>query len=135
MLDYERKGLGVTTYTLTESRLIDLNSLDSSLLEVDDFVTEGKGELLALQFTRDIRSRERPVENCHRPSKHTLHGLLGDALSIAAPLDCNRTGAADVRDQNGGTDVSTRPDKVSIEYKQHPKIHTESRSFAPKHFE
>jgi len=47
----------------TNSRLIDLNGADAGLLKINDLVTEGKGELLRLQFTADIGTRERPVEN------------------------------------------------------------------------
>lgn len=92
--------------TFTEGRLVDLNSLDASLLEIDDFIAEGKSELLALELTRNIRTREGPVENGDGTSQHTLHGLVGQALSEAAPLNGHGLGTADVRDDNGGTDVT-----------------------------
>ncbi|KAH9943489.1 golgi-body localization protein domain-containing protein [Epithele typhae] len=94
------------TYTLTKSRLINLNGLDASLLQVDDLVAEGEGELLALELTGDIRTREGPVEDSHRTGKHTLHRAAREALSVAAPAHSHRLGAADVGDDNGGTNVA-----------------------------
>ena len=94
------------TYTLTESRLVDLDSLDTSLLKIDDLVAKRERELLALELTGDIRTRERPVKNRDRASEHALHGLGGKALRVAAPADGDGLGAADVRDDDRGTNVA-----------------------------
>ena len=94
------------TYTLTESRLVDLHGLDTSLLKVDDLIAKSQRKLLALQLTRDIRTRERPVEDGDRARKHTLHRAAGQALSVAAPAHSHGLGAADVGDNDGGTDVT-----------------------------
>ena len=96
----------MNTYTLTESGLIDLDSADASLLEIDDLIAERKRELLALELTGDIRTRERPVEDSHGAGKHTLHGATGEALRVAAPADSHGVGAADVRDNNGRAHVA-----------------------------
>lgn len=44
--------------TLTESRLIDLDDVDTSGLEVNNLVTEGKSELLSLNRLVNIITRE-----------------------------------------------------------------------------
>lgn len=92
--------------TLTESGLVDLDGADATLLEIDDLVTESKRELLALDLTGDILTREGPVQDGDRAGKHTLHGLAGQALSVLRPLDSHGLGTADVGDDDGGTDVA-----------------------------
>ena len=94
------------TYTLTESRLVDLDSLDTSLLKIDDLVAKRESELLALELARDIGTRERPVEDGDGPSEHTLHGLAGEALSVAGPLDGHGARTADIGDNNGRANVT-----------------------------
>ena len=64
------------TYTFTDGRLIDLDSLDASFLKVNDFVAEGKRELTGLDLLGDIRTRERPVEDGDGAGQHTLHRPL-----------------------------------------------------------
>ena len=92
--------------TLTESRLVNLDSLDATLLEINDLVTESESELLALNLTRDIGTREGPVEDGDGSSKHTLHGLLGNALGVLRPLNGDGAGTADIGGDDGGTDVT-----------------------------
>ena len=96
----------MSTYTLTESRLIDLDGLDTRPLEVNNLITESKRKLLALELTGDVGTRERPVEDSHGAGKHTLHGATGEALRVAAPADSHGVGAADVRDNNGRANVA-----------------------------
>ena len=85
-----------TTYTLTDSRLIDLNGLDTSLLQIHYLVAKGEGELLGLELTSDIGTGEGPVENGDRAGQHSLHWFLRNALSVAAPLHGNRVGTANI---------------------------------------
>ena len=92
--------------TFTDGGLIDLDGLDTSLLEVDDFVTESKGQLAGLGLAGDVNTRERPVKDGNGACQHALHGVLGQALGVAAPLDGDGTGAADVGDDDGGTDIA-----------------------------
>lgn len=94
------------TYTLTDSGLIDLDGADAGFLEVNDFIAESQSQLLGLQFTGDIGTREGPVEDGDWASKHTLHGPLGEALGVATPADGHGARAADIRDDDGGSDVS-----------------------------
>ena len=68
------------TYTLTEGGLVDLDRADASLLEVDDLITESQSELPGLELTRDIRTREGPVEDCDRPVSSKSRRLAMDAL-------------------------------------------------------
>lgn len=49
--------------TFTDRGLVDLNSEDAGLLEIDDFVAESESELLALDLLSDVGTRERPVED------------------------------------------------------------------------
>jgi hypothetical protein len=84
------------SYTLTNSRLIDLNSANTSLLKINDLIAEGQGKLLGLQLTRNIRTRERPVQDGNRTSEHTLHRLLADTLCVTAPLDGDGTRTRDI---------------------------------------
>ena len=81
--------------------------MDAGLLKIDDFVAERKSELLGLELARDVGTRERPVEDRNGTSKHTLHRLLGDALRVARPLDGDGARAADVRNDDGGTNVTS----------------------------
>ena len=92
--------------TLSNSRLIDLNSEDLCLLEVDDFVPKSKGELLALNLSGDIDTGERPVENGNWSSQHTLNGLLGLRLSVGRPLNSHSLGSGDIADDDRWADVS-----------------------------
>ena len=98
------------TYTLTDSRLIDLDSLDASLLEINDFVTKSESKLSRLRLLGDVGTREGPVENSDRTSEHALHWLLGQTLSVAAPLHRHRPRTADIRDDDGGTDITSNRD-------------------------
>jgi hypothetical protein len=45
-------------YAFTDSRLVDLDGVNASLLEIDDLVTEGKSKLLGLELTADISTGE-----------------------------------------------------------------------------
>ena len=94
------------TYTLTDSWLINLNGLDTSLFQIHHFIAEGEGELLGLELTRDIGTGEGPVEDGNWAGQHSLHGFLRNALSVAAPLHGDRVGAADVGDNDGRADIS-----------------------------
>ena len=95
-----------STYTLTDSRFIDLNCLDTSFFQIHHLVTEGEGELLGLELTRNIGTGEGPVEDGDWTGQHSLHWFLRDTLSIAAPLDGDRVGTADIRDNDGWPDIS-----------------------------
>lgn len=64
--------------TFSDSGFVDLDGVDTSVLQVDDFVSKSQGQLLGLDFSRDIGSGERPVQDGDGTSQHTLHGLLGD---------------------------------------------------------
>lgn len=92
--------------TLTNGGLVDLDGADAGLLEVDDLVTEGKSKLRALDLPRDISAREGPVEDGNGSSKHAFHGLACEALSVGGPLDGHGVWAADVGDDDGGTDIT-----------------------------
>jgi len=83
-----------------------LDGADSSFLQINDLVTEGKSKLLGLQLPRDIGAGERPVKDGDRAGKHTLHWLGGQALGVATPFDGHRVGAADIGDNDGGADVT-----------------------------
>lgn len=49
--------------TLSDSGLVHLDSLDTSVGEVNDLVSEGKSKLLRLNLLGDIGSREGPVKD------------------------------------------------------------------------
>lgn len=97
---------GAERETLTESGLIDLDDIDTGLLEVDDLVTEDKSELLSLDGLVDVVTRERPSQAGDGASKHTLHGLLGDRHGVLGLLDGHGGRAGDVTDNDGGSDAS-----------------------------
>lgn len=92
--------------TLTNGGLVDLDGVDTGVLEIDDLVAESEGKLLGLDLARDIGTREGPVEDGDGSGKHTLHGLLGDALGVRAPLDGHGGRARDVGDDDGRADVA-----------------------------
>ena len=92
--------------TLTDGGLVDLDGTNTGLLEVDDLVAEGKGDLLGLHLLADVGTGERPVEDGDGAGKHALHGLLGEALGVRRPADGHGSGTADVRDNDGGTNVA-----------------------------
>jgi hypothetical protein len=94
------------TYTLPNSRLVDLNGMNAGLLEVDNLITKSKSKLLRLQFSGDVGAGEGPVEDGDGAGQHSLHGLLGDALSIATPSDGHGTFTVDVGDDDRGTNIS-----------------------------
>lgn len=87
--------------TLTQSRLVDLNDLDTSGLQINDLVTEGKGQLLSLDGLVDVVTRERPAEAGDGASKHTLHGLLGDRDGVLGLLDSHGSGTRDITNNDG----------------------------------
>lgn len=97
---------GAKRETLTESRLVNLDDVDTGSLKVNNLVTEGEGELLSLDGLVDIVTRERPAETGDGTSKHTLHGLLADAGSVLALLDGHGSGTGDVTDNDWGTDAA-----------------------------
>lgn len=94
---------GAEGQTLTEGRLIDLDDVDAGLLEVDNLIAESQGELLSLDRLVNVVTGERPPQAGDGASKHTLHGLLGDADSVLALLDGHRSRARDVTDDDRGT--------------------------------
>lgn len=49
--------------TLSDSRLVDLDSLDTGVGEVNDLVSEGESKLLRLNLLGDIGSGEGPVKD------------------------------------------------------------------------
>ncbi len=83
-----------------------MDSTDTTLLQVNDLITKSERELFALNLTRDICTRERPVEDSDGPSEHALHGLGGDTLGVLAPLNGDGTGAADVGDEDGRANIT-----------------------------
>lgn len=92
--------------TLSDSGLVDLDDVDAGLLEVKDLVSESKSKLLGLVLVGDVVSGERPSETGDGASKHTLHGLLSDGLSVLRLLDGHGSGSRDVTDNDRGSDVS-----------------------------
>ena len=80
--------------TFTNGGFINLNSLDASLLKIDNLATKGKRELPRLVLSRNVNARERPGEDRHWPHQHTLHWLLGNALGVGALFDYDRARAA-----------------------------------------
>ncbi|KAI3484742.1 hypothetical protein L1887_52028 [Cichorium endivia] len=92
--------------TLTDGGLVDLDGADTGLLEVDDLVAEGEGDLLGLNLLADVGTGEGPVEDGDGAGEHALHGLLGEALGVRRPADGHGRRAADVRDDDGGADVA-----------------------------
>jgi len=90
----------------TDSRLVDLDGVDTGLLEVDNFIAEGQCELLGLHLTGNICTRERPVQDGDGAREHALHGFLADALGVRAPLDGHGSRTANIRDNDRGADVS-----------------------------
>ena len=92
--------------TLTERGLVDLHSLDASLLEIDDLVAERERELHALELAGDVGTGERPVKDGDGTREHALHRLRSEALRVAAPLDGDGARTADVRDDDRGTNVA-----------------------------
>lgn len=87
---------GAERQTLTKSRLINLDNLDTSSFKVNDLVTKSKGKLLSLNGLVNIITREGPAKASNRASKHALHRFLGDGSSILRLLDGHRGGAGDV---------------------------------------
>jgi hypothetical protein len=92
--------------TYTKGRLIDLDDEDAVLLKVDDLVTEGQSELLALDGLVDVVTREGPPQAGDRASKHAFHRLLGNRSSVLGLLDGHGSRAGDVAHNDGGTDAA-----------------------------
>ena len=81
---------------LAEGGLVDLDNLDAVLFEVQDFVADGKADLLGLRLERNIFARERPVENRHGAGEHALHGLVRLLLGEHGPFDGDWLAAVDI---------------------------------------
>ena len=92
--------------TLTQSRLIDLDHGNTSLLKVNNLITQGKGQLLSLLALVDVVTGERPSKTGDGTSKHTLHGLAADRNSVLGLLDGHGGRTADVTVDNGGTNAA-----------------------------
>lgn len=97
---------GAERKTLTKSRLVDLDDVDASRLEVDNLVTEGKSKLLSLDGLVDVVTGERPPQAGDGASEHTLHGLGGLLGSVLGLLDRHGSRARDVTDDDRGTDAA-----------------------------
>jgi hypothetical protein len=113
--------------TFSDSRLVDLNGLDTGVGKVDDLVSESEGELLGLDLLGDIGSGERPVENGNGTSQHSLHGLVRDLLGVRRPSDSHGGRSGDVRDDNGGSNVSgsVRLDPTELSEDESGQLFTE----------
>jgi hypothetical protein len=94
---------GTEGKTLTEGRLVDLDDVDASRLEVDDLVAEGKSKLLSLDGLVNVVTGERPPQAGDGASEHTLHGLGGDRDGVLGLLDGHGSGTRDVTDNDGRT--------------------------------
>lgn len=92
--------------TFTDGGFIDLDGVDTGVLQVDDFISEGQGQLLGLDLSRNIGSGEGPVQDGDGTRQHTLHGLLGDRLGVLRPSNGHRLGSGNVRDDDRGSNVS-----------------------------
>lgn len=97
---------GAERKTLTESRLVDLDDIDASRLEVNNLVPQSKSKLLCLDGLVNVVTREGPPEDGDRSSKHTLDGGLGKRLSILGLLDGHGAGPGNVTDNDRGTDAA-----------------------------
>lgn len=97
---------GAERETLTESGLVDLDDVDTSGLEVDDLVAEGKSELFSLNGLVNIITGERPSQTGDRASEHALHRLLGECSSVFRLLDSHGKRPRDITDDNGGTNAT-----------------------------
>lgn len=97
---------GAQRKTLTQSRLIDLNDLHTSGLEVDNLITQSQSKLLSLHALVNIVTGERPPQASDGTSKHALHGLLGDRDSVLALLHSHGGRTADITDNNGRADTT-----------------------------
>lgn len=97
---------GAERETLTESRLIDLDDVNASGLEVNNLITESQSKLLSLDGLVNIITRERPSQAGDGSSQHTLHGLAGDRDGVLGLLDGHGSRAGDVTDNDGRSDAS-----------------------------
>lgn len=97
---------GAERETLTDGRLIDLDVDNASLLQINDLVTDGKGELSADDRARDIVTDKGPLQAGHGAGQHTLHGLGGQALSIDCLVDGHGVDAVDITKDDWGTDAA-----------------------------
>ncbi|GKT83088.1 LOW QUALITY PROTEIN: hypothetical protein Ct61P_00938 [Colletotrichum tofieldiae] len=99
---------GAERETLTQSRLVDLDAVDASGLEVDDLVAEGQSKLLGLDGLVDVVTGERPAQAGDGAGEHALHGALGVSSGVLGLLDCHGlvVAARDVTDDDGGTDAA-----------------------------
>lgn len=96
-------GTGAERETLTESRLVDLDDLDTSGLEINDLIAQSESKLLSLDRLVDIVTGERPPQTGDGTSQHALHGLLRDRDGVLGLLDGHRSGTRDVTDDDRGT--------------------------------
>lgn len=92
--------------TLTESGLIDLDDVDTGLLEVDNLVAESQSKLLSLDGLVNVVTRERPSQAGDGTSKHTLHGLAGDGDGVLGLLDGHGGRSRDIANNDGRTDAA-----------------------------
>lgn len=92
--------------TLAESRFIDLNDVDTSLLEVNDLVAEGKSKLLSLDGLVNVITRERPSQTSDGTSQHALHWLARDGNSVLGLFDGHGGRSGDITDNNRRSDAA-----------------------------
>lgn len=97
---------GAEGETLTESGLVNLDDEHTSVLEVNNLVTEGKSKLLSLDGLVNIVTGERPSEAGDWASQHSLHWLLGDGDGVFGLLNGHWGWARDVTDNNRWADAA-----------------------------
>ena len=97
---------GTEGQTLTQSRLVDLDDLDTGSLEVNNLVAQSESELLGLDGLVNVVTGERPAQTGDRASQHTLHGLVGNRHGVLGLLDGHGVGTRDVTNNDGGTDAT-----------------------------
>lgn len=79
---------------------------NAGLLQINDLVTNGKGELGADDRARDIVTDKGPLQAGDGAGQHTLHGLGGQGLSEDGLVDGHGVDAVDITKDDWGTDAA-----------------------------
>jgi len=97
---------GTERETLTESRLVNLDDVNTGSLKINNLVAESESKLLSLDGLVNIVTRERPTKTSDGTSKHTLHGLAADAGGVLALLDGHGSRTRDITDEDWWSDAT-----------------------------
>ncbi|MPN18668.1 hypothetical protein SDC9_166031 [bioreactor metagenome] len=91
---------------LLQSRFIDLDDFDARFLQIENLFADRQTDLESHLPQRNVLTRERPIQDCHRTSEHPFDRFVGKTLRIFRIEHGDRVFASDVPENDRRLDAS-----------------------------